>query len=422
MARLFEPFSRINENKNRNVEGTGLGVSITQQLLELMGSKLEVQSEFGKGSVFSFKVLQKVVKEEPIGDFSEAYERYLKNTEQYRESFIAPNAKLLVVDDVELNLSVVKNFLKTTQMQITTALSGMEAIEKTDVTKFDLILVDHMMPDMDGFDTLKAIRTKGANVHTPVVVLTANAVSGARERYMSAGFDDYLTKPVDSIKLEKMITKYLPSDLVELVEVNDNSEQASDNPVLQRIASFDYMDVNQGIQLNGSVDAYLGVLENFVATAPKRIKMIKDFYEAENIPDYTIQVHALKSSARIVGANELSTLAKELEERGNASDVDTIKAKTEVLLSMYSKVVNDLAPEFEADSGKEQIDEAMLRDGITTIYEALSVFDFDMADDVFKALGEYSMPDYFAEAFGKIKAAMADVDRDEILKLLQPFI
>ncbi|MBR6159998.1 MAG: response regulator [Lachnospiraceae bacterium] len=209
MDRLFSPFSRIEEKRNRTIEGTGLGMSIVHQLLELMDSDLDVKSEYGKGSRFGFAIKQKVVNPEPMGDITARFSGE-DDGEVYHELFHAPDANILVVDDTEVNLSVICNMLKQTKVHIDTALSGKAALALAKDNHYDIALIDHMMPDMDGIETLHALKRGTCCTDTVCIVLTANAVSGAREKYLGAGFDDYLSKPVDGRRLEKMMKKYLP--------------------------------------------------------------------------------------------------------------------------------------------------------------------------------------------------------------------
>ncbi len=224
--KLFVAFERIEEKRNRNIEGTGLGMAIAQSFLDMMGSKLQVESEYGKGSVFSFDLEQKVVKWEPVGEFDAAFKRYISERKLYRVQFTAPKARILVVDDTEVNLKVFVSLLGETKMQIETADSGDACIALFKRNPYDVIFLDHMMPDKDGIETIKEMKecTDTPNQKTPVICLTANAVSGMREMYINAGFDDYLTKPIDTGKLESVLLKYLPTNLVEKAE-NDTEEE-----------------------------------------------------------------------------------------------------------------------------------------------------------------------------------------------------
>ncbi len=216
LDKLFVAFERIDEKKNRNIEGTGLGMAIAQSFLNMMGSRIQVESEYGKGSVFSFDLKQKVVQWEPLGEFDSAYKSFLREKQQYKVQFVAPDARVLVVDDNVINLKVFVNLLRETRIQIDTAESGDACIALYKQNRYDLIFLDHMMPDKDGIETIKELKEckDTLNAKTPIVCLTANAVSGMREMYINAGFDDYITKPIDTVKLENMLRTYLSPDLV----------------------------------------------------------------------------------------------------------------------------------------------------------------------------------------------------------------
>ncbi|MBE6910750.1 MAG: response regulator [Ruminococcaceae bacterium] len=214
MNTLFAPFARIEEARNRAIEGTGLGMSITRRLLGLMGSELEVESVYGEGSTFSFAVEQPVVRWTPIGKFSGRFETAAAQRKAYRERFHAPEARVLVVDDTPVNLTVVQGLLKKTQVRVDTAESGPEALQKAAGERYDVIFIDHMMPGMDGVETLRRLRELPGTAESVCVALTANAVTGSRERYLEVGFDDYLPKPVDGAALEELLIRCLPPEKV----------------------------------------------------------------------------------------------------------------------------------------------------------------------------------------------------------------
>ena len=219
MPKLFESFQRIEEAGNRYIEGTGLGISITVQLLKMMGSSLQVESTYGKGSTFSFDLVQKVVKREEIGDFQERLHKHAAE-EVYHKLFQAPEAKLLVVDDNAINRKIVSCLLKETRVQVTEAESGMACLEKVKECHYDMIFLDHMMPGLDGIETLHRLKTMEENQckDTPVVMLTANAISGAKEEYLKEGFDEVLSKPIVPETMERIMVQYLPKELIEEVE------------------------------------------------------------------------------------------------------------------------------------------------------------------------------------------------------------
>ena len=213
LATLFDEFTRLDVRRNRNIEGTGLGMSIVVHLLRQMGSELVVESEYGVGSVFSFTIVQKIIKDVPMGDIRLAKDNYLLHEESGKEPFSASKAKILVVDDNRVNLKVVKALLKTTKIQVDTASSGEVALEKLQENEYQLVLMDHFMPNMDGVETLHRMRELGEKYsNIPVIALTANVLSGTREKYQNMGFDDFLEKPINVDRMEEMMMSYIPKE------------------------------------------------------------------------------------------------------------------------------------------------------------------------------------------------------------------
>ncbi|MCX4338604.1 MAG: DegV family EDD domain-containing protein [Lachnospiraceae bacterium] len=230
---LFNSFKRVDENENRNIEGTGLGLSISKQLMEMMGGKLTVDSVYHKGSVFTIEVRQRIVNVRPIGSLNFAAQKQLNQRARYRQTFIAPDARILVVDDNAMNLMVAVKLLRDTKVSVDTAESGKDALKKTAETAYHLILMDHMMPEMDGAATLRAIRTqtKGFCQKTPVIALTANVMSDAEQVYRNMGFDGYLAKPISTPLLEASLLQYLPHELIEyLAKEAEEKDTAYEGP------------------------------------------------------------------------------------------------------------------------------------------------------------------------------------------------
>ena len=211
LEKLFKDFERLDLHRNRSVQGTGLGLAITKRLTEQMGGKISVESVYGEGSCFTVVIPQQVRDAHAIGDFRETYHKYLAEETREKESFTAPGAKVLVVDDNTMNLLVAEKLLARTKVQVTTCQSGRECLDWMRREYFDVILLDHMMPEMDGMETLAKSKELEGNrcVNTPVIALTANAVQGAREEYIRAGFHDYLSKPIEPKRLEEMLQKYI---------------------------------------------------------------------------------------------------------------------------------------------------------------------------------------------------------------------
>lgn len=215
MAHLFSTFTRLDQVKNQTIEGTGLGLSITKSLLDLMDGDVQVESIYGVGSKFVVRIPQRIENSIPIGDFEKRVEQIKSSKTDYVQKFTAPNAKILAVDDVEMNLLVIKELLKETQAQVELVNGGEVALRRCKEQQYDIILMDHMMPDMDGISCMKYIKEECAlNANTPIIVLTANAVAGMREMYLNEGFDDYISKPVEGKLLEKTIKAYLPENKI----------------------------------------------------------------------------------------------------------------------------------------------------------------------------------------------------------------
>lgn len=354
--KLFTEFERIEEKRNRNIEGTGLGMAITQNLLRLMKSSLKVESVYGLGTKFSFELKQKVVKWEPIGDYETTYKKSLVSHETYREKFRAPNAKILVVDDNQMNLMVFTNLLKQTQIKIDTVTNGDEGIILTQTSKYDIIFLDHMMPDKDGIETLRELRTQAnnPNLTTPTICLTANAISGARERYLALGFDNYLTKPINPNKLEEMILDYLPAEKIE--QANDVKQITQDEQpqTNYKQANYKYMNIAVGLEYsNGEEDMFRSVVEIFCNLKDKNKEKLQQAFDSENWKNYTVFVHALKSTASSIGGEQVGQIARELEMAGNilrndnSSESEKHKAEEYIkshhaeVMELYDKLVEE---------------------------------------------------------------------------------
>ncbi len=427
IARLFEKFDRIEEKRNRNIEGTGLGMNITQKLLELMDSSLQVESVYGEGSKFSFVLRQDVIRWEELGDYENAYKNYAGAKHNYREKFTAPNAQVLVIDDNPMNLMVFKSLLKRTRMNIDTANDGDEGLTLAYDKKYDIIFFDHMMPGKDGIEALHKLRLmeKGPNISTPSICLTANAISGAREQYIEAGFDDYLTKPIDPDKLEDLLLAYLPKELIETAEDDEESFEEEDtglNEELTELDRFEKIDVKTGLANSGSVDAYMPLLKIFYESMDEKAAEIEHLYNDNDIKNYSIKVHALKSSASLIGAAEFGEMAQELENAGKADDIDYINANHYALLEALECFKEPLRRIFDSgvsEDGKIPADPALMKGVFDEIKAAAESMDCDKLESVFDEMNAYRIPDEDAELYDRLKEAAGNFAYDTILELLQ---
>ena len=351
MGKLFESFQRIEEDKNRNIEGTGLGMNIVMSLLQLMGGNITVDSEYQKGSIFTVTIPQKIISDEATGDFRTIMESQRVGAAKKRGSFEAPEANVLVVDDNSMNLAVFKALLKRTRITVTTADSGKKCLELVKEQSFEIIFMDHMMPEMDGIETLHEIQKLDhfPNEGTPVIALTANAFSGAMESYLKEGFNDFLTKPIDADLLEQMIIKYLPEKLVRLTEeteVYDQNDNEAADGEKEKLSLLEERGISAQSGLRyctGNIEFYFEMLTKFAKKADGKMTDILDAFQREDYKNYQIMVHALKSTSKTIGANTLSEMAKDMEDAAKRQDTAYIKKYHDSLLSKYQETVQNLS-------------------------------------------------------------------------------
>ncbi|MBO4375524.1 MAG: response regulator [Lachnospiraceae bacterium] len=426
MDKLFSEFERIEEKRNRNIEGTGLGMSIARNLLEVMGSSLKVESTYGKGSVFSFRLKQRVIDRQPMGNYETASEQQNTGINKYHERFTAENARVLVVDDNEMNLVVFGNLIKQTLIRTDMAYGGDEAIAMSRRTKYDMIFLDHMMPEKDGIETLQEIKADAGNPNsnTPMICLTANAVSGVREKYIEAGFDDYISKPIDPDRLEKMMQKYLPAELVNIhydAGSNPEPEAARNIPGGLGVLENCNIDTKAGIKNSGTVQAYTDLLKIFHDSIDGNIKDLNRLYDEKDWKNYTIKVHALKSSSRIIGAMELGEEAQSLERAGKEGDVDYICSRHGAFMQEYAGFKDALAAVssgHNSDFGKPEANDGLMAAVFDEIKAAAEEMSCDRIDSILDEMKEYRIPDTYRDLYEKICEAEARYDYKKILELV----
>ena len=331
--RLFETFERIEEKRNRNIEGTGLGMAIVNRLLPMMGSALRVESVYGEGSEFSFVLRQKIVDASPIGNYAERLRSSKENGED-QAVLSAPDAQVLVVDDNETNLIVAENLLRLNGIVPELAGSGQEAIDKIREKDYDIVFLDHMMPKMDGIETLHELRRqKLLRPDTKVVALTANAIVGAKESYLAEGFDDYLSKPIEFPDLEALLLRWLPEKKAVPVVKEEPDE---DYHVLQDAG----IDSDTGLRYcHNDGDFYRSVLQNYAQSAADRKRDIQEAFDMQDWKNYSIGVHALKSTSKTIGATSLSEFAARMEAAGKEENRELIEKDASRLMEEYDKVV-----------------------------------------------------------------------------------
>lgn len=344
--KLFDDFVRLDEKRNRNIEGTGLGLNLTKQLMDMMGGTVQVESTYGKGSVFTVRLLQQVSDERPLGDFEKLYKEHVNVIDATHERFEAPDARILVVDDVQMNLKVFAGLLKETKIHIDTAVNGVEALELIQAKRYDVIFLDHMMPVMDGVEAFRRMKEmeKNPNAITPVVMLTANAVSDARNRYMDEGFSDYMAKPIREEVLLTTLKKFLRKDLVKNVGEGKVEEPVQEPSVKRQTKLSDYLDTATGLAycMNDQT-FYKEMLDEYAKS--EKIGELKEYFEKGDFEYYRITVHAVKSTSLTIGATKVSEDAKSLEMACKEGNIDFVKRNHDAFVAEYESLIRVLQAE-----------------------------------------------------------------------------
>ncbi|MBR5973592.1 MAG: response regulator [Clostridiales bacterium] len=366
IGKLFGKFERVDLEKNSTKEGTGLGLAITKMLLDMMGGEVKVESTYGVGSTFTVVIPQQVLSEEPVGNFKEKFEKSLGEKKAYHESFRAPSAKILIVDDTKMNLVVATEFLKDTLLQIDTAGGGKEAVELALVNKYDVILMDQRMPEMDGEETFRAIKShkEGPNIETPVICLTADAVVGARERYLAKGFVDYLTKPIDSTYLEMMLKKYIPEEKVEIVkeeeEKSSSEEWKKDQENMEspfKILEDHGINTAKGLaNCGGDDEFYRSMLLEYLKGSKEKKEDLVKFLKAGDLNNYGILIHSLKSTSAMIGAEVPQRIALDLEEAAGRGDREYVDENHGAFVREYETILEALRKVVSTDDEMEDFD------------------------------------------------------------------
>ena len=381
--KMFAKFERLDEQRNHHIEGTGLGLSITQNLLELMGSDLKFITEYGTGSTFGFSVKQKKMSDEKAGGFDRSEVQSVKYSST--ASFIAPKAEILAVDDNSMNLEVVRSLLKRTKVNVDTASSGKECLEKVKKHRYHIILLDHMMPEMDGIETFEKIRSEDNFCKdTPVIILTANAVSGSKNMYLSKGFDDYLSKPVEGNALERILVEHLPEELVQ--KVNFSCEKTA--------ADFDFENINAetGLRYSGNNAAMYGnMLDIYFNNSAEITERLTDAFDSDDIKNYEIVIHSLKSTSLGIGAEKLSEEARLLEKAAKGNDFDYIKAHHKETMELYRSVLYEIQTHRSKaahgeNAGQAKLTKAGCIEKLAQLENALSDFNTDDAEKILNEL------------------------------------
>ncbi len=532
VAKIFQSFQQVDSKRNRNIEGTGLGLAISKSFVDLMGGHIWVESEYEKGSTFSFEIPQKVKDDTPSvllkdkegivaaglvangylrdhiekdmeqlevqymsltsdseleklveqkvsyffvgqGMFSLKVEDFVRKHPEitaillidFRNSmktnipnllvvkkplyvlniasifngedihtgmgysgfddfeFIAPEAEILIVDDNAINLTVAEGLLKPLQMKIDTATSGKETISMISQKKYDLIFMDHMMPEVDGVETTHIIRRFYENyADVPIIALTANAVAGTKEMFLEEGMNDFVAKPIEMRNILSKLRNWLPKEKIQKL-----TKAAKEQMLKEEAAScniqIEGLNVSLALSLLGSEELFWKVLRDYYRVIPKKVMLIEQLEKDENLHDYTIEVHALKSASRQIGATELSEMAARLEQAGNEGDAELIHQNTEELLEKYLGYAYVLRPFFPEEEQKQtekrEITDAELFVYFDDIREAIDELDMDRMDEILRDMSQYEFIDEHMVMLESLAEAAAEYNVDECEDILQ---
>lgn len=350
MKELFESFRRLDTQHNRTIEGTGLGMPIVSKLLELMDGRLDVESEYGKGSAFGFELEQKIINKEPMGDYRDSIPQ-TSDTYTEGEHLYAPDARVLVVDDNEMNLKVAKSLLNLYGINADTADSGRKALEMLKESRYDVIFLDQMMPEMDGIQVLRAIKEQHlTDDSTAIIALTANAIVGAKEKYISAGFDNYLAKPIESRLLEVQLQKSLPA---ELKQTSKETPAASDDTLTDESDDLSFEELRSIGEVCPSLNA-VSAMRYCMDSKSFWFEMLSTFanesstdelqaaYDNKDYESYRIAAHSVKSTAKSIGADVLSEKARMLEFAAKEKDTEFINAMHEDFIKDHKELLRQI--------------------------------------------------------------------------------
>ena len=411
LPKLFSSFEQLDVKKNYEKEGTGLGLAISKHLVNLMNGEIGVESEYGKGTTFFFTMPQILATN--ISEMDEEFETNDDSSEFYSKNFIAPNAYILLVDDNEINIKVAKALLEPFKMKIDIAVNGKEAVNMVKNHKYDLVFMDHMMPVMDGIEAKNEIRKLDGEYYQtlPIIALTANATAEARELFLREKMNDFVSKPINIDEITRCIYKWLPDELIEIQE--DTNVVKNDN---EAELAIDGLNVGEGIKNCNSKELFFDLLHDFYLLIDSKSIKIEKLLEDNMIRDYTIEVHALKSTSHMIGASELSELCYYLEQCGNKEDVDTLKDKTPEMLMLYRSYKEILEPYSKKHSEeKNEVSKEEILAQLIKIRDSIDRFDIDGADEAMEKLETYKFSEEYEPLIEKLRIYVTDVAMEEII-------
>ncbi len=423
---IFDSFQRADMIKNRTIEGTGLGLAITKRLVESMGGTINVKSTYGKGSIFSFTFFQNVVDYTYTGKLSDIV--IPTKGDDSNESFIAPMAKVLAVDDNATNIKVIQGILAMYQIKVDTAMSGEECLEKVMKNHYHLILMDQMMPIMDGIETAERIRRlpQKDKKNVPIIALTANAIRGSREMFLEKGFQDYLSKPMNINLLENLLIKYLPDEFIHFVDKEDPNIKVGKNITIAGV------DTQAGIKnYNNSVSRYVQVLKYIYDDGEGQIERMEKMIANKEYEKYTFETHALKGLALGIGALSLAEKAKEAEYAVREGNYDKVLKEAPNLVEEYRMILANIkfvlvdngiqiGKEIEVTKGAMSFEDE--KEALMSLRDSLEMLDMTESDKKISEILSTDCEESKREKYKKIRAAVKEFDYDEAIIIVDEIL
>ncbi len=427
LEKIFEDFQQVDSKRNRSAEGTGLGLAISRHLVQLMQGRIEVESVYGVGTMFTVSIPQKIVDRRTLREAPELAEK----KEEKVETFVAEAVKVLVVDDNLINRKVARGFLNAYRFQIDEAASGFESIELVKQNKYDIIFMDHMMPEMDGIEALQIIRRDcGENGTSPTIIaLTANAMEGVREQFLESGFQDFLPKPLDRKSLNDMLLKWIPEELRKKQDAQEREDSSEgEEPGSEQDVQIAGIDRNAVLKLyDGFSEDYRDILRLYCMDGERKLTLLEELYSQKNMTNYQIEVHGLKSASANVGAMELSDLAKEHEsaaKRGDQEYIDShfaeLTAAYEAQIAAIEQFLSGADKKAKVDLG--EIDHDVLLAEIREALEKLEHFQSRQCAEQIEHLLQYRLSEETEATLHKVLDQLRLYEDSEAEDLLHQFL
>jgi len=419
LGTIFEDFQQVDSKRNRSAEGTGLGLAIVKHLVELMEGTIKVESTYGKGTMVTIMIPQRIVDSRPVSETPETAQEEQKIT----DSFTAPGIKVLIVDDNVINRKVARGFLKNYAFDLTEAESGPQAVELVRSIRFDIIFMDHMMPGMDGIEAAEIIRRDcGENGAAPVMVaLTANAMEGMREHFHNCGFQDFISKPLDRKELNQLLLRWVPEKYRQVEEKEEESK-----PLDPEAFQIDGVDMSAALQYySGDEEGFVDLLELYCMDGKRKTRLLRELVNSD-ILRYQIEVHGLKSASANIGAVDVSAMARAQENAAAQGDREFIDRQFPLLLAEYEILLANIEQflerrRLEMDSGKEKLPCPPIRElkeQAASALEDLKHFRSRECAEKIEALLRYELPKNTAESLLQIREQLRLFEDDNAEELL----